>query len=1022
MFTESPTRHRSRAVPALARCLPSCEELEPRQLLSAGPFPAEDPVDDTLVQARDLGSQQPGEVQVTGIIGDSPAGAADVDFFQFSPDETAWVHLSVAGTGADTFQGVLSLYAPDPLSWSGYQLLAQGNGSLDLGLRGGETYLVAVSGTGNQFFHPFLADSGYDGATGAYTLTVSTTFVGLTAGDGPIVLFADPDVGSNQTLSPLALRVRLNEDLDQTTITFSSSPTTDDTVRLIFNATGTFGTGDEDVALAGADFIPDTGELLITPESPLRPGFYQLILAGDPGLHTTVLTGIDGDPLGKDAVHDGQDVVVSFQVSGSEGNTTAGAGADDTVDTAHDLGDVSDTGLVQVSGAIGDDPTDPIAFNPSDVDLYRFEITSDGHYAFRAEVFAGRIGSALTPALTLFRQDDSDPGSLIFVTSNNGTANETLDLTGNQVLLTDPALLVPLDRGVYFLAVSSSFNYPDAFVAPGTFGVFDPLVSHSGSAGSSTGDYVLNLLVEPTTESPQVVSVSIAEGDTTDGPPATFTVVFDHPVNVQQLSFEAFRTFFDSSLASVVIIGSDSQTYFPRLQSYDPETNQATFILLEPLPLGSAELHLSGYPSGGAPGLADLGGNPLVGNQADPEGDTIVHFTVGGAAHDTLGGQLHFDAQKDDSLASPQDLGNLFPRELEVGVVIDRSAAIVPADSPDDTDDFFQFTVFQEQDYIFNLTGFAGSVEVTDPDGNPVDSLSFGSIALARLTPGTYVVQVGGWAPVDADTVSYSLTVSMSGAADQPTPLVSGPAPALRVRLVGPLPDVPLPAPTPPAQVVLGDQPGLVLTTPAVLLTTVGTGTFSTSNPFLGPLPSQVLLSLVTQSSGSARGIGQEGTASPTTLVSLSPANPALLAAATRLSLIVGLMTAPAGEETLTRTPQPGSVPTARMQGGLSGPLWQPFATLASSLRTMADGTVSLLDGFFAVWGSSGQLPANPSNTETEEPPPVAPLAEPPEESSQAGQQDVPWAAWSALALGSVVGLASGRSSRERRRHPVLRP
>src|SRR5205807_1046044 len=120
-------------------------------------------------------------------------------------------------------------------------------------------------------------------------------------------------------------------------------------------------------------------------------------------IHTNVLTS-SGKPLGKDPGHAlGQDVVFTFHVNGVEGNTGGGAGADDTVNTAHQLGDVTNAGLVQIAGTIGNDPTDPVPFNRSDVDLSRFTVSGDVHYAFGAEVFAGRIGSPLNAALTLFR-------------------------------------------------------------------------------------------------------------------------------------------------------------------------------------------------------------------------------------------------------------------------------------------------------------------------------------------------------------------------------------------------------------------------------------------------------------------------------------------------------------------------------------------------------------------------------------------------------------------------------------------
>src|SRR5262245_47891853 len=74
-----------------ARVRPSFEALEGRNLLS-GPATALTPLearpDDTLNAAADLGALTPGSpVRSDGIIGDSPAGAADVDWYQFTVDQ-----------------------------------------------------------------------------------------------------------------------------------------------------------------------------------------------------------------------------------------------------------------------------------------------------------------------------------------------------------------------------------------------------------------------------------------------------------------------------------------------------------------------------------------------------------------------------------------------------------------------------------------------------------------------------------------------------------------------------------------------------------------------------------------------------------------------------------------------------------------------------------------------------------------------------------------------------------------------
>ncbi len=111
-----------------------------------------------------------------------------------------------------------------------------------------------------------------------------------------------------------------------------------------------------------------------------------------------------------------------------------------------------------------------------------------------------------------------------------------------------------------------------------------------------------------------------------------------------------------SSVKAVYVEGADGTKYFPRFDSYDSATNQATFVMLDALPNGDYELHLSG-----AAGLADLGGNELVGN--DPScGDYVVPFTVDAPARGTAGNPLEWnDQEPNDNINDPQDLGVPLP-------------------------------------------------------------------------------------------------------------------------------------------------------------------------------------------------------------------------------------------------------------------------------------------------------------------------------------------------------------------------
>jgi hypothetical protein len=461
---------------------------------------------------------------------------------------------------------------------------------------------------------------------------------------------------------------------------------------------------------------------------------------------------------------------MTFRVAGVEGNTARGAGADDTPAGAHDLGDVSDGRPVQAAGVIGDDPTDPVPFDPSDVDLYHFRLSGPGRYAFGAEVFAQRIGSPLNAAASLFALDPAT-GRLRLVTANDDTQNPTVASDHRSLpLFADPALFAGLTAGDYYLAVSSHKNVPDPDhgLLPGAGGVFDPAVSHSGRAGRTTGEYVLNLRVWSDDAPPHVVAVTPGPGDSLAAPPTSLTVRFNGPVNLQELAFQAYQRAQQGILTSVYVQGADGAQYYPRLQSFDPATGQATFLMLDRLPVGNYELHLSGPQ-----GLTDFAGNPLAGNE--PGGDYVVPFTVSGTG---------VPAPTDP--AGPQQLGVLFPHELQgSGFRITGGAGS------------YRFEVLQALDYFVLSNAPGVRLTLTDDSGSPVvakpqpDGVSL----QAFLQPGAYVLGVSGLGAGDV----ASLRVVLGRSSENPQPLTLGPAPVLRLTLAPAPPTTPPPATVPPA-------------------------------------------------------------------------------------------------------------------------------------------------------------------------------------------------------------------------------
>jgi methionine-rich copper-binding protein CopC len=793
----------------------------------------------TLDQAQNLGDLTTSpRAEVVGTITNN-AGGGGVDWYSFQLDRAADVVISTPkAQPASPPVTTISLYNSDPNDFNdpydplGYRLLAQsdsatasGTAQIDRKLAPG-TYYVAVSGSGNDYFFPFLADSGYAGATGNYGLLITATDLGLTATDGPAVLAADPQAGANLLSSPFMIRVDLSKPLDPNTVSAGG------TVRLLTNPSGSFGNGnDQPVSLASVNLNTAGNELLIAPAAPLPPGYYEVVLAGNSSTDPQVLADLNGTPLGTDSSHpSGTDFSYTFQISGNEGvpviGSSSAATADDTPATSHQLGDITNAGLVQVAGAIGDDSTDPLGFDGSDVDLYHFQVSGTGRYALTAEVFAGRIGSPLSPGLSLF-QVNPTTGQLILLASNTGTQNPSSATDGLQPLSLDPALLAGLEPGDYYLAVSNSLNVPDPVNSPpGTNGVFDPNVSHSGQNGGSTGNYVLNLLVQPTTqEPPKVVAVTPAEGSTLNAPPTQLTVQFSEPVNLPQLALEERMQGVVNTCAAVYVEGSNGSKYYPILESYDSSTNTATFQMLDSLATDSYRLHLAA-----SLGLAGLGGS-LVGN--DPSGDYVTSFTVNAPARGTGNNPLLWmDQEPNNNLGQAQNLGVLFPNDLLNGVTLERDFSQDPSSAPADTADYYRFQILDSGNYVFGFgtSSLPAGAKATllDITGAPVQEFPQprGLGFSANLQPGIYFLDIGGWNTGQAAGVKYTVVITSYGFTDNPVPLTTGPAPAISLQ---PVSDVP---PSPPPQPVVVSLPitsSPIVTSTATTFTPANTTSVSTA-------------------------------------------------------------------------------------------------------------------------------------------------------------------------------------------------
>jgi hypothetical protein len=803
-------------------------------------------VNDTLDRGHDLGNlSDAGRADAIGVVGNSPAEAADVDWYTFTLTRPGAVTLAAVGLQVGPAMGrvitlynsandVFDLYVPN-----GHRLVDQDEGTeacLHQVLAAG-TYHVAISGAGNRFFHPFLENSGSEGITGDYRLHLAVTDVAVQPGDGPAILSVNPASNSSLNGSPFVLRLGTTSTLDPNTLI------PDVTVQLTYNPTGTFGDGNDQQILVQPTFSAAANELQFLPLSPitympvpLAPGHYRIFLAGDTTSWGSVVTDLNGVPLGANASNpSGRDYITTFQITGTEGHPGSSAPADDTPATANNLGDVTRAGVVRAEGAIGDDPAynpanaDPNLTNPAaDVDHYRFRITGAGRYAVIIEVAAGRLGNNFfDPAVSLYRVNPAD-GQLILVVANDNTLNPIQAADGSQPLYADAVVFAGLEAGEYFAVVSGGTNVPDVpgGLLPGTNGIYDPNVSHSGLNGYSVGEYVLSLIVHRDEEGPKVEAASL-EGVTFTTAPTHFSVRFNESVNIQHLAFQEGLLTQTGELAPIFIRGSDGTDYHPRFLSYDPTTNEARFLMIDRLPNGVNELHLSG-----ALGLTDLAGNQLVGNNPnDPTADFVASFTVNAPVPGSNGNpRIWLNNEPNDSLSQPQELGVLFPRELQAGVIVKRNFTSNPSLAPSDTADFYRFEVLQSRGYFFTLINTGGLPVGTRPQiftaaGAPVFTTG-GTVRLANLQPGVYYVRVGGWTTAQAANARYDLRITMGSSNENPTALTSGPAPAYRIRFRDPV--TPPVVPPTPGPTTNGNTGGGGTSSPGNL---VNMPTDSTGNP-----------------------------------------------------------------------------------------------------------------------------------------------------------------------------------------------
>lgn len=731
------------AIPRRRRWAPitSIENLEIRNLLSgimSANLPAAVPEtepNETLDHATDWGSS--GSAVVDGSI---DRNGIDVDWYCFTL-------LTPSEVTLDSTTGSIALYngaardVGDRQNPGGYRVLAQStavdsnSASITRSLSAG-TYFVAVSGQGNSYYYPFLADSGLAGQTGDYTLSFLSTVLDEPAAGDPAALSVD--------VSPLEVRVDFAGALDFTpTVELNDA-------------------GGAPVSLSWTNVNSAISELQFSPNQALTPGDYTAVLKDSTG-----------------AVR----MTLQVHLADSAGGVPTDLG-NDTAATAIDLGELDESGLIQIPGIIGDDAYYDFsnlsaAHRPgADVDLYHFHIGTTSPVGLVAEVFAGRIGSPLDAGLSLYRLDPIS-GQLEFVGGNDQSFNSTKATNLQHPLFNDPIITSGLEVGDYYLAVSGGLNTPSPTEHQSDSGIFDPNLPHSGAVGTSTGRYVLNLRAEFNPPAAEVVSVSIGDQSTLQSAPATLDIQFNGYVNLVELARISSYQSGQNIIPGIFIQDQQGNSYIPHLTSFDATTFTAHFILGERLPSGGYQLHIDG-----SQGLANIAGVPLATNAS-----SIVHFTVSTPAAGTSGNPTIWthDPQT-DTTPSTQVLGVLFPDELQSGVEIVRAAGS-GSNRTNDQSDEYRFEVLNAGRYSWTFSGqgmpSGAAVQIMDAQGHVLDIArgDDGSFGYAFLKAGSYVLHVGNWSASTARSVGYQFHIGVFWIDDAP-PLTSGPGAAVGLRLI----------------------------------------------------------------------------------------------------------------------------------------------------------------------------------------------------------------------------------------------
>jgi methionine-rich copper-binding protein CopC len=524
------------------------------------------------------------------------------------------------------------------------------------------------------------------------------------------VVSTSPADGSTINSSPQNLVLTFDRPLDPNFIGFG------DVLLDQVNSDGSL-TPIFDPNLGVQEDLDSTGYVLTVPiDQTLLPGNYEILLSAQ-----AMLMGLDGSSPAS-AINGVDEPVANFTVVPTPA----------TLNPPTDLQLLTPGVVTSVGGSLD------LSNNPNDASLYSFTLPDGHHWRLGLEVDAARIGSLLTPQLSLFNSQ----GQLL-ETSNLGRADAP----------TDPYLFAGLGPGTYYVGVSGAGNIG------GTVGGYNVLTLDPGTSGTQQagGQFALRASIVPADSATTLINFQTTHVDPLDPTPTGISLQFSGPLNLGSQA----NAIVHSGNSAIEVVDASGRTWPVQLSNYDEANAEVNYLFSNALPAGNYTVVI---PASG--GLTDLAG--YTPQTPGLPSHVLATFNVG------HGGQSH----------DPFNLGTPAPNAILAGI---SGETHIPTSHTltyrfvSQFDNFYQFATSTSRGGVqVQFVEVATGRTVTLQTALPGQSLT----QLVGLHQGVYLINITAEGP---HTVSLDWKLWMSTV--QPDSILAngvGQGPALNLQLIAP--------------------------------------------------------------------------------------------------------------------------------------------------------------------------------------------------------------------------------------------